>query len=464
MAAAPFLAHLDVLRALKGEPKVSYPYGDVDYPVTERVQTLPRLKAAALPFITTPEPDATRFPNNVLVEQIELQCDRTTVEVYRKYERVPGTVLTTYTQDEETQTDVQVDTQIVVKPSAPYTQTAGSSIEYHPINGAYGRKVTSTLLNFAAVSVTRTGTTTIHYPDVVVGSPAVDHSEGEDGAVVVDLQWPILAGGSRRATSTTTFHYGTNPTGVATATATLTGSAVTSIAVTGGGSGYYAAPVVTIAPPGTGATAYPTMTAGVVTSIAVTSGGSGYTSPPVVTITGVGTGATATATLTGGVVTSIAVTGGGSGYTLTPVVTIALPGTTATATATLTAGVVTSIAVTGGGSGYTSPPVVSLNTNLLSYAADAYFTPQTKNLIHAGKFYNVNLRGVAVLSPGVTVPNFNTANDNPKWGYVGVVGPSWTGTPGAEAFLYSVSNIVFSCEIAPWKYNLNRRALTTVTG
>jgi hypothetical protein len=388
MAAAPFLAHLDVLRALKGEPKVSYPYGDVDYPVTERVQTLPRLKAAALPFITTPEPDATRFPNNVLVEQLELQCDRTSVEVYRKYDRVPGKVLTTYTEDEETQTDVQVDTQIVVKPSAPYAQTAGSSIEYHPINGAYGRKVTSTLLNFAAVSVVRTGTTTIHYPDVVVGSPAVDHSEGEDGAVVVDLQWPILAGGSRRAASTTTFHYGTNPTGVATATATLTGSAVTSIAVTGGG----------------------------------------------------------------------------SGYTLTPVVTIALPGTTATATATLTAGVVTSIAVTGGGSGYTSPPVVSLNTNLLSYAADAYFTPQTKDLIFNGKFYNVNLRRVAVLSPGVTVPNFNTANDNPKWGYVGVVGPSWTGTPGAEAFLYSVSNIVFSCEIAPWKYNLNRRALTTVTG
>ena len=426
MAAAPFLAHLDVLRALKGEPKVSYPYGDVDYPVTERVMPLPRLKATALPFITTPEPDATRFPNNVLVDQLELQCDRTTVEVYRKYERVPGKILTTYTEDEETQTAVQVDTQIVVKPSAPYTQTAGSDIEYHPINGAYGKKVTSTLLNFGNVQVTRTGTTTIHYPDVVVGSPSIDHSEGEDGAVAVDLQWPILAGGSRRATTTTTFHYGTNPTGVATATATLTGGAVTSIAVTGGGSGYFVAPVVTIAPPGTGATAYPTMTAGVVTSIAVTSGGSGYTSPPVVTITGVGTGATATATLTGGVVTSIAVTGGGSGYT--------------------------------------SPPVVSLNTNLASYAADAYFTPQTKNLIHGGKFYNVNLRGVAVLSPGVTVPNFNTASDNPKWGYVGVVGPSWTGTPGAEAFLYAVSNIVFSCEIAPWKYHLNRRALTTVTG
>jgi hypothetical protein len=308
--AAPFLAHLDVIRALKGEPKVSYPYGDVDYPVTERVQTLPRLKAAPLPFISTPEPDATRFPNNVLVEQIELQCDRTTVEVYRKYDRVPGKVLTTYTQDEETQTDVQVDTQIVVKPSAPYTQTAGSSIEYHPINGAYGRKVTSTLLAFADVSVVRNGTTTIHYPSVVTGSPTMDHFEGEDGAVIVNLQWPIVAGGSRQAASTTTFTYGASPTPV---------------------------------------------------------------------------------------------------------------------------------------------------------AANAYFTPELKDLVFNGLFYNVSLRGVAV-NGTVTVGNFNTASDNPKWGYIGVVGPSWTGTTGASAFLSAVSGIVFSCDIAPWKYNLKRRALTTVTG
>ena len=76
---------------------------------------------------------------------------------------------------------------------------------------------------------------------------------------------------------------------------------------------------------GEGATATVTQEGGIVDSPAtVTGGGSEYLSAPVVTITGAGTGATATATLTGDAVTSITVDEGGTGYT-EPSITIAAP-------------------------------------------------------------------------------------------------------------------------------------------
>jgi hypothetical protein len=187
---------------------------------------------------------------------------------------------------------------------------AGSEIVYRALSAAYGHKITTTLLNFAGISITKNSTIQIRYPSVVTGSPTLGSLEGNDGAVVVALNWPIVAGGSRQANATTTFTYAAAPT---------------------------------------------------------------------------------------------------------------------------------------------------------QDSANAYFTPELKDLVFSGLFYNVNLRGVAV-NGTVTVPNFNTASDNPKWGYVGVVGPSWTGTSGASAFLSPVSGIVFSCDIQNWKYNLRRKALTTVTG
>lgn len=80
----------------------------------------------------------------------------------------------------------------------------------------------------------------------------------------------------------------------------------TNVALTGGG-------FTTAAVAGT-----VTISGGAITAIAVANGGSGYTSPPVVTITkGGGTGATATAVLTGGVVTGFTIDNGGSSYTNT---------------------------------------------------------------------------------------------------------------------------------------------------
>jgi hypothetical protein len=93
-----------------------------------------------------------------------------------------------------------------------------------------------------------------------------------------------------------------------------------------------------------------------------------------------------------------------------------------------------------------------------------------KDLVFSGLFYNVNLRGVAVVGDVVGTPNyikvpdFTTASNNKKWGYVACVGPTWTGTSGASAFLSAVSNIIYSCDAARWKYNLVRLAVTRVTG
>jgi len=77
-----------------------------------------------------------------------------------------------------------------------------------------------------------------------------------------------------------------------------------------------------------------------VASITITDGGSGYTdaTPPIVIYTGGGgEGATAVATVSGGIVTAITVTNGGSGYTSPPVITFdntAAGGVTTIATAT----------------------------------------------------------------------------------------------------------------------------------
>jgi hypothetical protein len=66
------------------------------------------------------------------------------------------------------------------------------------------------------------------------------------------------------------------------------------------------------------ATATAVCSGGQVTSINLTNNGSGYIAAPLVTITGVGAGATAQAFITNGSVTSIVVTNPGSGYVPTP--------------------------------------------------------------------------------------------------------------------------------------------------
>ena len=80
------------------------------------------------------------------------------------------------------------------------------------------------------------------------------------------------------------------------------GSSVTAITVGAGGSGYTAAPSVTIGPPndttnGVQAAATATISGGAVTAITITTAGSGYSAAPTITLTG-GNGSNATATAT----------------------------------------------------------------------------------------------------------------------------------------------------------------------
>ena len=99
----------------------------------------------------------------------------------------------------------------------------------------------------------------------------------------------------------------------------LTNGRVASIKVTAGGSGYTAAPTVTIAGPTAGsgqrATATATIGGSAVSAVDVVAGGSGYSNPPTVTfLANAGSGASATASIVGSIGT-VQILNGGSGYT-----------------------------------------------------------------------------------------------------------------------------------------------------
>ena len=170
----------------------------------------------------------------------------------------------------------------------------------------------------------------------------------------------VGGGGAGYSTAPTVAFSGGGGSGAA-ATASLIGG-VGSLSITAGGTGYVA-PVVSISGTGTGAAFNAVLTGGSITGFTLVSAGSGYTAAPTVTITdptGTGTGATATAVLNAQV-SGITVTSAGSGYTSAPTVSFSGgggAGATATAEVSRT---VASISVTSAGSGYTSAPSVSIN-------------------------------------------------------------------------------------------------------
>ena len=149
--------------------------------------------------------------------------------------------------------------------------------------------------------------------------------------------------------------------------------------VTAGGSGYTAAPTVTIAGGGGyGATATATVTSGVITGLTVTSAGFGYTSPPSVTFS---SGAAVALPIMEELVPSestlvgFTLGFGGVGYTSTPTVTLSGGGGSgATATATLTGGAVTALTITAAGTGFTAAPTVTFSASGASSTAVAVAT------------------------------------------------------------------------------------------
>jgi hypothetical protein len=130
------------------------------------------------------------------------------------------------------------------------------------------------------------------------------------------------------------------------------------------GSGYTSAPAVIISAPNTAngvqATAVATITANAVSSILITEAGTGYTSSPTITFNGGGgSGANAIAGITTfatGTV-SVLVTAGGTGYTNASNLTVTIAGgggVNAAAQGIVAGGIVTQVVMTNVGSGYTN--------------------------------------------------------------------------------------------------------------
>jgi hypothetical protein len=143
------------------------------------------------------------------------------------------------------------------------------------------------------------------------------------------------------------------------------------IGIVQGGSGFTSAPAVVISAPnnanGVQATAVATITANAVSSITITEAGTGYNASPTITfVGGGGSGANAVAGITTfatGTV-SVLVTSGGTGYTNASNLSVTISGgggANATAQGIVSGGIVTQVVMTNVGSGYTNASNISVS-------------------------------------------------------------------------------------------------------
>jgi hypothetical protein len=198
------------------------------------------------------------------------------------------------------------------------------------------------------------------------------HTMYAQACPTVSAQWQAL-GATPGAVNCVTLTLAGDPVKITHAESASLPTGVYRINVLNGGSGYSAAPTVTITGGGgSGATAVATVSGGAITSVAVTAHGSGYLYPRAVFSESTGcrlcTTAHGSVATSGGVVTGVNLSGAGAyeplggWYTATPTVTITGPGTGAAATAVLGAsGEVSDITVTSGGSGYLEQPTVTIS-------------------------------------------------------------------------------------------------------
>jgi hypothetical protein len=149
---------------------------------------------------------------------------------------------------------------------------------------------------------------------------------------------------------------------VAAASRNPSNGAITGYTVSNAGSGYTAAPTVSVVGDGQVRAVGTASISGPVATVLVTSGGSGYTSAPSVTISGSGgSGASATAVVSNGVVVAVNLTAGGSGFQGAPAVSFSGGGGTGAAARAVINGVVTGVSNHTAGSGYTFTPAVLLS-------------------------------------------------------------------------------------------------------
>jgi len=95
MAAIPSKQYLDAIRNVRDGIKVTYPYGGTTFPRCERVYAVPKGQVASIP---TSLPG---FTGSTLVQLEELARDDLNVEVYLRYDTLPGPALTTTRLDDD---------------------------------------------------------------------------------------------------------------------------------------------------------------------------------------------------------------------------------------------------------------------------------------------------------------------------------------------------------------------------
>ena len=359
---------------------------------------------------------------------------------------IPGVVITDPIPSGMTYISSTVSTGSIVVASGTATWTVGSvaslgtgtatiTVQVNSsITGATATN-TATLTDTPGPTVTASTTTVLARPDVRVSKRASGNSfvPGNSFTYTVD----IVNAGYGLATGVALTD--TLPSYINATSATSSVNGVASVTLTGGGSGYTSVPLVTISGGGgSGATATAVVSGGAVTAIVVTNPGSGFTSVPGVTVAPppAGTTATGTAVLRTLVISNPNVTynvgalPAGASVTITINVTISTSGVpagqntaintaaivdnydtstrTATATVTVTATPSLSLSqtatasasrvvfvnVTNGGS-YSSPPTVSISGCTTAPTAEVSTSPSAG--ITAGSY---SVTGVTITSPG----------------------------------------------------------------
>lgn len=170
----------------------------------------------------------------------------------------------------------------------------------------------------------------------------------------------LTAGSGYRAAPTVTV-VANGPGSGAVASALLTPGTISSYTVTNPGSGYTSLPTLSLSGGGgVNATAYPTI-GGPVTAVTVTNPSDGYASIPTASVGGAGSGAVLNCAVSFSI-SDVSISAGGSGYTTSATISFSGGGGSgAAATPIISGGAVVGVTMTAGGSGYTTLPTVTVN-------------------------------------------------------------------------------------------------------